>query len=199
MNLFNRILVSLIGLIIGVVGTTIFLLLTGLVVPSSGPLKTLLALYQFWRFIALLRGDSANFALILGMVMVILGLGLFVVEWVTFWRSMRPRETRSYVVAQDPGGKLTVSQALICDVAQHEAEKVEGVRQARPTVKAGHEGLRIFMRTLMDPEAETPAVGKVLQTRVQEAVTQRVGLPVTEVQIAVSPAPATAQPHRRVE
>jgi uncharacterized alkaline shock family protein YloU len=198
MNLFNRILVSLFALIIWVIGSLIVLLVTGVIQPDSGFLKTLLSLYQFWRFIARLRGTDANTAFLMGFGMALVGFLLFVLEGFTLWRSLVHHETTSYVVQQDSEGKLTVSHDMICQVVQHEAEMVPGVQQARPKVKGGPEGLRIATGTLLDLDADAPAVSQAVQTRIHEAVTRRIGLPVAEVQIAVLPAQPSKGPPRRV-
>ncbi len=198
MNLFNRILVMLIALIAWVIGSLIVLLATGTIQPDSGILKALLSLYQFWRFIAHLRGTDANTAMLIGFSMALIGLALLVIEGVTLWRSVAHHETASYVVQQDAEGKLTVSHDMICKVVQHEAEMVPGVQQARPKVKSGPEGLHIATGTLLDLDADAPSVGQTVQTRIHEAVTRRIGLPVAEVQIAVLPAQPSKGPPRRV-
>jgi uncharacterized alkaline shock family protein YloU len=198
MNLFNRILVSLIALIAWIVGSLIVLVAAGIVQPSNSLLRALSSLYQFWRFIARLRGTDANTAILIGCSMALIGLVLLVIEGVTLWRSVAYHETTSYVVQQDAEGKLTVSHDMICKVVQHEAEMVPGVQQARPKVKSGPEGLRIATGTLLDLDADAPAVGQTVQNRIHEAVTKRIGLPVAEVQIAVLPAQPSKGPSRRV-
>ena len=102
MNTFNRIFMTLLGLIIFAFGVIPFLLLTGLVTPGRGYLRDILALYNAWRAVALLRGATTNIAVLVPLILMVIGLVLIVLELLPLRRAFSPRtETKQYVVRDD--------------------------------------------------------------------------------------------------
>src|SRR5262249_17906597 len=147
MTIFNRIFMLLLGLCVFAFGTITFLLLTGLVVPQNEYLRSILALYNAWRAIVLLRGATTNIAVLVALVLLVAGLVLVVLELLPVGRLFfRRRESKQYVVRQDSLGQVTLERSMIRDVVQHVAEAVPGVVHAEPDVKDSADGLRLSTR-----------------------------------------------------
>jgi hypothetical protein len=199
MNIFNRIVMLLLSLALLAFGGTVFVLLTGLVVPGNDFLRSLLALYTAWRSVALLRGATTNVAALVALGLAIIGLVVLILELLPMGRLFRRREGKQYVVRQGAVGQVTLGSAMVHDFVQHVAETVPGVVRAEPTVKDGEGGLHISTRASLAWDADAPAVGQMLQDRIKESVQSQLGLPVAEVSVTAQAAPAAReQPRPRV-
>jgi len=198
MNIFNRIVVWLLGFILLAFGTITFLLLTGVVVPGSGYLRDILTLYNAWRSIALLRGATTNVAALIALVLAIVGLALVVVEMLPLGRLFRRQETKQYVVREDSLGQVTLSRSMVRDLVRHVAEEVPGVTHVEPDVKDGEGGLHLTAHASLKWDADAPAVGQQLQERIKDSVQTQLGLPVAEVRVTAQAAPIVKEPRRRV-
>ena len=199
MTTFNRIFMLLLGLILFAFGAITFLLLTGIVVPHNSYLRAILALYNAWRAIVLLRGATTNIAVLVALVLMLIGLALVVLELLPVGGLVfRRHETKQYVVRDDPLGQVTLGRSMVRDVVRHVAEAVPGVAHAEPEVRDGADGLHISMRASLVWDADTPALGQLLQERIKEAVQTQLGLPVAEVRVTAQSAPIVTDQHRRV-
>lgn len=198
MTLFNRIVMALAGFILLAFSTVIFLLLTGIVVPGNDYLRAILAAYNAWRAIVLLRGGTTNFAVLIALVLMLIGLVLFVLEVLPIGRLFRRRETKQYVVRQDQLGQVTLARSMVRDVVQHVAEGVPGVTHAEPEVKDGADGLHLTAHASLAWDTDAQAVGKQLQERIKESVQTQLGLPVAEVHVTAEPAPIAKEQRGRV-
>ena len=199
MNLFNRIIMLLAGLIIFAFGGITFLLLTGIVVPSNGYLRSILALYAAWRAVALLRGAATNIAVLVALILAIIGLALIILELLPLGRRTgRRREAKQYIVRDDPLGQVTLERSMVQDYVKHVAEAVPGVVQAEPEVKDAADGLHLSARASLAWDADAPAVGQMLQERIKDTVQTQLGLPVASVKVTAQAAPVAKTQSRRV-
>jgi uncharacterized alkaline shock family protein YloU len=199
MTIFNRIVMFLLSFILFAFGAMTFLLLTGLIVPSNSYLRAILALYNAWRAIALLRGASTNIAVLIALIMAVVGFVLVVLELLPVGRLFRRRrEAKQYVVRQDSMGQVTLGRSMVLDVVQHVAESVPGVVHAEPEVKDSADGLHLSTRASLAWDADAPAVGQLLQERIKESVQTQLGLPVSEVHVTAQSAPIIKEQRRKV-
>jgi uncharacterized alkaline shock family protein YloU len=190
MNVFNRIamiVVSLILLFIGVIG---ILLLNGVLRPAN---LNILLLYNLALYIAARRGVDFGPALTVCIVLALAGLAILIFELLP-----RRGEAERYVVRQDSLGTVTVERSSIADLVQHEARRVPGVLEVHPEVSHASDGLHLFTRTTVEPEVEAPALGQELQERIKTSVQSHMGLQVAEVRIATQTAPLERRKRRRV-
>lgn len=199
MNIFNRIVVLLLSLVLLAFGVTTFVLLTGLVTPGDGFLRDVLTLYAAWRAVAMLRGATTNVAALIAFGIAFIGLVLLILELLPFGRLFRRREGKQYVVRQDTIGQVTLGSSMVHDFVQHVAESVPGVVHAEPAVKDSTDGLHITTRASLAWDAEAPSVGQALQERIKDSVQSQLGLPVAEVRVTAQAAPVPReQPRPRV-
>lgn len=199
MNVFNRIVMSLAALIVFAFGFIVFLLLTGLVVPSNSYLRAILALYNAWRAIMLLRGATTNIALLIAIVLALIGLIVLILELLPMGRLFSGRrEAKQYVVRDDQLGQVTLGRSMVRDVVRHVGEATPGVTQVEPEVKDGEGGLHITTRATLAWDADAPTVGQQLQERIKESVQTQLGLPVAEVRVTAEAAPIAKDQRRRV-
>jgi uncharacterized alkaline shock family protein YloU len=175
-DVFNRILLLLLGALALVAGVIALLLMIPIIHPvdvSPGGF-----LQNFWQGIANLSGGSAITAVIIAILLALAGLALIVVELLP-----GRREDPSYVVRKDGLGTVTVARKSVRQVAQYEAAQIPGVRAVRPEVRNGADGIHITAHASLAPDTVEPAVGEQLQANIKEAVQRHLGLPVAEVQV----------------
>jgi uncharacterized alkaline shock family protein YloU len=198
MNIFNRIVMLVLAIIVFAFGATTFLLLTGIVVPENSYLRAILALYSAWRAVALLRGATTNIAVLIALLLALIGLVVIILEVLPLGRLFRRREPKQYVVRQDSLGQVTLGRTMVRDLVQHVAEDVPGVVHAdEPEVKDGADGLRISTRASLAWDADAPAVGQQLQERVKDSVQTQLGLPVAQVHVTAQTTPVVKDQRRR--
>lgn len=175
-NVFNRILLLVLGALALAAGVIALLLVTPVIHPADvspgGFLK------DFWHGIANLSGGSAITAVIVSILLALAGLALIVVELLP-----GPREAPTYVVRKDGLGTVTVARKSVRQVVQYEAAQIPGVREVRPEVRNGADGIHITAHATLAPDSVAPAIGEQLQVSIKEAVQRHIGLPVAEVQV----------------
>jgi uncharacterized alkaline shock family protein YloU len=175
-NAFNRILLLVLGALALVAGVIALLLVTQVIHPADVSPG---GFFQgFWQRIANLSGSSAITAVIISILVALAGLALIVVELLP-----PPRESPVYVVRKDGLGTVTVTRKSVRQVAQYEAAQIAGVREVRPEVRNGADGIHIIAHASLAPDTVAPEVGEQLQVNIKEAVQRHLGLPVAEVQV----------------
>jgi uncharacterized alkaline shock family protein YloU len=186
MNIFNRVFMVLLTLLIFAFGTTVFLLLTGIVIPANRYLRAILALFSAYRAVALLTGGPANTAIILAFVVGLVGLIFLVLELLPLGGIFSRGEKKPYVVRQDALGVVTLQRSMVDNLVVHEATSVPGVVHASSHVQDGPDGLRIATRASLAWDADAPGIGHMLQERIKESVQTHLGLPVAQVQVTAA-------------
>jgi uncharacterized alkaline shock family protein YloU len=175
-HVFNRILLLALGALALVAGVITLLLVTQVIHPTDvspgGFLK------EFWQGIAPLAGAAATAAVIGAILLALAGLAVIVIELLP-----PPREEQTYVVRKDGLGTVTVARKSVRQVVLYEAAQIDGVREVRPEVSNGADGLHIIAHASLAPDTEAPTVGEQLQVNIKDAVQRHLGLPVAEVQI----------------
>jgi uncharacterized alkaline shock family protein YloU len=175
-NVFNRILLLVLGALALVAGVITLLLVTQVIHPTDvspgGFLK------DFWQGIANLAGAAATTAVIGAILLALAGLAVIVIELLP-----PPREEQTYVVRKDGLGTVTVARKSVRQVVLYEAAQIDGVREVRPEVSNGADGIHIIAHASLAPDTEAPTVGEQLQVNIKDAVQRHLGLPVAEVQI----------------
>jgi hypothetical protein len=188
-NAVNRIIMLLLSAAALAFGIITLLLLSGAIRPrdvSPGG-----ALANQWESIASTRGSVATTLAIIAVVVAVLGLILLILELLP-----RRREPRRYLVRRDGLGAVTVARRSVRDLVQYEAVRVPGVMEVEPEVRDRRNGLHIYARTSLAPEAEAATVGQLLQEKIQATVQRHIGLPVAQVQVATQIEPLSGQGRR---
>jgi uncharacterized alkaline shock family protein YloU len=174
------------SLLVFVFGTTVFLLLTGIVIPANPYLRAILALYHAYLAAALLTGTGANAAVVIAFFVGLVGLIFLVLELLPLGRIFRRPEGKPYVVRQDALGEVTLQRSMVINLVDHEATSVPGVIHAQSQVHDGPDGLRIAVRASLAWDADVPSIGQVLQERIKDSVQAHMDLHVAQVQVTAA-------------
>jgi len=175
-NLFNRLLIILLDLLLLVSAGAVFLVAFGLL-----HLDRLAGAPWFQDRLAPLtrldRGTQAT-TVLLSLAFLLLGLVLLFFE-------LRPpsRGDRRMVLKEDGLGRVTVSRALIPALVDREATRVPGVTESRSQVEEEKGQLMIRTQISVDPEINLPERTQELQQQVKEAVEHHLGRPVASVSV----------------
>jgi hypothetical protein len=188
-NVFNRILLIVLGALALVVGVMALLLVMQAVRPTD--VSPGGVLFDQWRWVASLFGGAATTAAIIGTLLALAGLAIIVLELIP-GRS----EVPSYVVRKDGLGTVTVARKSVSQVVQYEAGQIDGIREVRPEVRNSSDGLHVIAHASLAPDTAAATVGEQLQATIKESVQRHIGLPVAEVQVHTQVEPF--DPRRRV-
>lgn len=177
MNIFNRMVVILLDLVL-LAGAMLILLITFGVVTTQQVLPGGTAETVVGQWLASLATLPPSVALIatLGAVLV-LGLILLVYEL-----RLAPQDT-TIRVRDDGLGRVTVRRESVRDLIRHTIAQLPDVLQVDPQIDTGQQGLTIACRTSLTPDAHIPQVSAELQSRVKQAVEQHLGMKVANVTV----------------
>ena len=100
------------------------------------------------------------------------------------WHAVRPRPREALSTATELG-EVRTSLSAVEELARRTGLQVPGVREVRPRVWAGRDGIRLRVRAEVLPDHPIPDVAPQLQARLREAVEAIVGARVLEVRVVV--------------
>jgi len=175
MDLFNRLIVTLLALVMVGVGTLVLGIAAGLVSPSllsQAPdlarlaisIQDLPGMNTFWAGAA---GGSAGLA---GALLL--------------WLELRPRRRDKLLFLQrDKTGEVTVSLIGLTRLAEHVVGQVPDVQTVSAEARNNRDGVAFCCRVVLKPEANTPALAQEIRDRLSTAVMTHLGLPATVIHI----------------
>jgi hypothetical protein len=176
MNVFNRVLIILLDLLLLVVTSAVLLVSFGLARPEQ------LAPTSWWqdRLVPFTQLAFATWGWTVGICGALFLLGLLLLF---FELRPPPREAPQLVLKQDGLGRVTVTRDGVRELVGREAGRVAGVMEVRPRVEENSKGMRILCRTSVDPTANMPELTREVQERVKAAVEHHLGRQVAEVRV----------------
>ena len=118
----DRVLVTLLGLVLLAVGVLVVLLGTGVLGANRARRPLVDPVAASW--VAAHAPLARALAVVGGLVLVVLGL-----VWAV--RALRPEPRPDVVLDESPGSGLRVAHAAVCDAVRADAEQVVGVTRAR--------------------------------------------------------------------
>jgi hypothetical protein len=179
MNIFNRLVVILIDLVLLAVASLMLLITFGVVtaqqVLPSGTVETVPG--QWLASFATMPPSAAVIAVLGAALVVVLGLILLVYEL-----RVAPPDT-TICIRDDSLGRVTVRTQSVRDLIRHTTAQLPDVLQVDPQIDIGQQGLTIVCRTSLSPEAHIPQVSAELQSRIKQTVEQHLGMKVANVTI----------------
>ena len=179
MQIFNRIVVVLLDVLL-IAGAVLLLLLTfGVLTPQqvlpAGMIET--AFGQWLASLAAASPATMLLVTLLAGLVVLGGLALLALE-------LRPAAlAESIVIRDDALGRVTVQPKSIHDLIMYSAAHLPDVLQVQPTLAHTPQGLIIHCRTSLTPDARIPHVTATLQARIKQVVEQHLGMKVATVTV----------------
>lgn len=182
MNIFNRVLVLAIDLVVMGGACLLVLLSANVIAPEQLAIGS-------WLQARLLVVDA--FAAQHQATTILAGLGVLALGLTLLYYELRPASMSEpqLVLQQDERGRMTVSLAGVRELANRAARQVAGVLEATTIVKAKAKGLRVLSRVSVDPTAKLVDLGEELQARVKATLEEHLGYPVTDVSVKTQLSP----------
>jgi len=182
MNVFNRLLLILLDLLLLVTAGAVLLTTLGVTQPKQlAPTPWFVdRLVPFTQLDPITRGWTVGVSIVL----LLLGLLLLFFEL-----RPGPRQAPRIMLKQDGLGRVTMARDGVRELADREAGQVAGVMEVRSHVEEDAAGLRILCRLSVDPTRSVPEVTQELQERLKAAVEHHLGRPVAEVRVDAQVAP----------
>lgn len=182
MNIFNRLLIILLDLLLVVAAGAV--LLTTLGVTQPGQLAP--TPWFVDRLVPFTHLDPTTWGWTVGVSIVLLLLGLLLL---LFELRPGPREAPQIIVKQDGLGRVRVARDGVRELVDREAGLVAGVMEVSSRVEEQAAGLRILCRLSVDPTKSAPEVTQEVQERLKASVEHHLGRPVAEVRVDTQVAP----------
>jgi uncharacterized alkaline shock family protein YloU len=175
MNLFNRVLILLLSLLVLAGAAVVLLAMLGAARPEQlAPTPWLRD-----RLDVLVQLDPAGRArtIIASAVALLLAI-------VLAWLELRPaRRDARLTLKQDALGQVTVAHEVVRELVRREARRIAGVMAVHPRLDVDSRELRIRCRVSVDPSASLPELTQQLQERVKASIEHHLGRPVAEVSV----------------
>ena len=194
MNVFNRLLIILLALVLLVAAGAV--LLTTLRVTQPEQLSP--TAWFVDRLVPFTQLDPTLWSWTVGASIVLLLVGLLLL-----FLELRPgpRAAPQITLKEDGLGRVTVTRDGVRELADREAGRVAGVMTVRSQVDEDPTGLRILCRISVDPASSVPEMTHELQQRLKAAVEHHLGLPVAQVSVDAQVAPLVSdrRSRRRVQ
>lgn len=121
-----------------------------------------------------------------GVIFAILGLWLMI-------NLFRSRQEPEVVVQESNAGKVIITVPAIKQIVLKAVKLVEGVREVKPEVTNGNNGVVVSLTLMVNPEYKIPEMTLAIQEKVAALLEEVGGLRVAEVRIKVddfAPKPA---------
>jgi uncharacterized alkaline shock family protein YloU len=176
MNLFNRILVVMASLGVGIVGSVLLLVATGAVqasdVISSG--------WVYWRLQDLqnVTGTKETLAIIGLAGAVAAATILILVEYVTLLFGAEPLS-----VTGEQSGRSKINTGSIERIVEEAAREVRGVSKVKPGAQRKGDGIIASCRASLEPGVMISDVAPQIEGKIRSAVESGTGLTVSAVRL----------------
>jgi hypothetical protein len=175
MDLFNRLIVTLLAIVLAVGGALVLGVAAGFVQPSL--LNPVPDLARLAVMIQDLPGMN-TFWLSAG------GGGAALTGLLLLWLELRPRRRERLLILQrDKTGEVTVSLLGLTRLADHVVGNLPDVQSVTSQVKPSKAGVAVCCRVILKPEASTPALATEIRERLSAAVMSHVGLPASVIHV----------------
>lgn len=175
MNLFNRIVVVLGILLLGLGCTNLLMMTLGIWAPEQ-----LMPSPWYHIFTPFTNLEGANWWSVVLACVVVLSLGIGVL-----WVELAPhsRKESAVTINQDNLGQISATLSSIQDLVNREAGKIDGVLESSTKVKEVPGGLHLHCRVSVSPQASANPLGHQIQTRVKEVVEHYLGKPIVGIHV----------------
>jgi uncharacterized alkaline shock family protein YloU len=191
MNLFNRLLILLLSLLVLAGAAVVLLAMLG----AAQPEHLVPTPWVRDRLDVLVQLDPAGRARTISasVVALLLAIVLALLE-------LRPaRRDARLTLKQDALGQVTVAHEVVRELVRREGRRIAGVMAVHPRLDVDRGELRIRCRVSVDPTASLPELTQQLQDRVKASIEHHLGRPVAEVSVDTQLAPLVDRwPRRRV-
>jgi uncharacterized alkaline shock family protein YloU len=120
----------------------------------------------------LIAGAIGIILLILAMIMLVSGLKF-------------KRSPQSVIIDSNLSGQISITVPALKTIIMRAVKKVEGIKDIRPAITSGPEGLQIYLHLMVNPDYSMEQMGQSIQKVVKEYVEKIGGVPVATVKILV--------------
>lgn len=116
---------------------------------------------------------------VIGVVLLILGIYVFISTI-----KLQPR-VRSVEVDRSLVGEVSITIPAIKILIMKAVKKVEGIKDIKPVVNNGRDGLEVYLHMMINPDVSVPELSKNVQDVVRKHLEDIGGLKVAEVKVLV--------------
>jgi len=97
---------------------------------------------------------------------------------------VKPR-TKSVAIEQSLAGNVSITIPAIKVIIMKAVKSVDGIREIKPEVDSGIDGVRVYLHMMINPDISVPLITKNVQEAVRKNLEEIGGLKVAEVKVLV--------------
>jgi hypothetical protein len=114
-------------------------------------------------------------------------VGVALVSAVLLWAELRWifRSKPRLILSRGGMGEVAISMDQVGLLAQHEAERIDGVREVQTSAETGKQGLQVQQIIAVEPDRQLPALAEEIQQKVKRSLEYHLGFPVDSVRVAL--------------
>jgi uncharacterized alkaline shock family protein YloU len=116
---------------------------------------------------------------------IVAGAVLAVIALVALWFEVVPGAQKGVRLSQVSGSRTIITSDAIVQRARYDAELVEHVKGAKPTVRASGKQVDVRLELRLSPHAEVAPLVEDVARRVREGITQHLGVRLNRLNIVV--------------
>lgn len=116
---------------------------------------------------------------VVGVILLTLGIYVFISTI-----KLQPR-VKSVEVDRSLAGEVSITIPAIKLIIMKAVKKVEGIKEIKPVVNSGRDGLEIYLHMMINPDVSVPELSKNVQDGVRKYLEEIGGLKVAEVKVLV--------------
>lgn len=116
----------------------------------------------------------------------LVGVVLLVVGVLVFLSTIKlePRP-QSIEVERSLNGEVSITVSAVKIIIMKAAKTIEGIKEIRPAVSNGADGLQVYLHMMINPDISVPELSKKVQDVVRKYLEDTGGLKVAEVKVLV--------------
>ena len=116
----------------------------------------------------------------------VVGILLLVLAAISVFSNLkREPRVKSVIVESSLSGQVSISEEAVKTIIMKAVKKVEGVKEIKPEVSSGNNGVSVYLHMMINPEYSVPEMSAKIQEMVKEYLEDIGGLQVAEIRILV--------------
>ncbi|MCX7781020.1 MAG: alkaline shock response membrane anchor protein AmaP [Negativicutes bacterium] len=129
----------------------------------------------------------------------LVGFVFFLVSVRLLLAGLRSRRSKETIAHHTEMGNVHISLDAVKNLVEKTARHTRGVRGVKVSVAQEGQGLKVFIKAVVSPESNVPAVGNEMQQRVQEYIRNTVGIEAVDIHVLVENISNDFKTKQRVE
>lgn len=99
--------------------------------------------------------------------------------------SLRTRREREVIVQETGLGRIEITAPALENLIRRAARQIREIREVRPILRYSRDGLHVFLRLGVSPEANIPVVSQDVQQVIRDYLEEKAGIRPYQIQVLI--------------